>query len=346
MKKQDLNRNFRILSVDLGYSNIKTVRYDSNHVICYDKIISAVGKLPEKPLEQDDDQVFQLGPDFYVIGNAAMKVPKSYLLPLETFQDLKAIYPIVISYLLKKYSDEKFDKVIIGLSMAFKDKADELLKHLYDVLMISPETNFFVCLPQGISCKVGYAEQGLDLRESNEKVSNRLSQYVLIDLGMLTIDGCSIINGTSSAAAAIGVEGGVIKISIALRDYIFKTFNMMLSLKECQSIVDSPDGIFIKRGREYDVSRIVDDLAKKYILYVIGIIEDKLGESLDAGCQGIVLVGGGSYLFRRYIDSPDVLQEIEKHFPRSFLQIGGDYSEYYNAFSYLRIVEKMLENNK
>ncbi len=91
----------RLLSIDLGYSSTKVVYYNENGILQFDKFISAVAKI-DNPMEADDDVMFRLGVNYYILGTAALKVPRSLLLNLENFEDLKIAYPVWISYLLKK----------------------------------------------------------------------------------------------------------------------------------------------------------------------------------------------------------------------------------------------------
>lgn len=58
--------------------------------------------------------------------------------------------------------------------------------------------------------------------------------------------------------------------------------------------------------------------------------------------EAIFICGGLSYFFKKYMNDPMVQAEIEKHFPVSFLKIAND-GEFYNAYSYLLLAEKMLE---
>lgn len=329
----------KLLAIDLGYSSVKVAFYNEEGVIKLDKYISATAKL-DNPIEVDDDSMFKLGAEYFVLGTPALKVPRSFLMPLETFDDLKAVYPVWISYLLKKYGD--VDHVIIGLSMQFSDKTDELLNHLYDVLLIQRD-NYFMCFPQGLSCKFIYAEAGLNTRESSKKNDFRMNSYLVLDGGYLTCDIASVINGNASAGSAIGIAGtGVICISYDVVDYLYKEYNMQISLKEAQVIVDS-DGIFTKRGRKYDISEKVKEFTKKYIKNVLDMLESKFSENLDSA-EGILVCGGLAYFFRKYIEDPDIVKEIEKHFPVSYISLPEVDSEYYNVQSYLKGAEKMLNS--
>ena len=89
----------RLLAIDLGYSSVKVAYYSETGVLQFDKYISAVAKI-ENPMEADDDIMFRLGVDYYILGTPALKVPRSLLLSLENYEDLKEAYPVWISYLL------------------------------------------------------------------------------------------------------------------------------------------------------------------------------------------------------------------------------------------------------
>lgn len=333
----------RLLAIDLGYSSVKVAYYDKEGILQFDKYISAIAKIPD-PLEIDDDVMFRLNLDYYVLGPAALKIARSQHLKLETFEDMKEIYPVWISYLLKKYGGvDSFDHVIIGLSLAFKDRADELLKHLYDTLIIE-KPEYFICLPQGLSCKLAYSECGLDIRETSRRTDSRLRSFIILDGGYLTADFCCVIGNTSSGAA-VGIDkSGVINISYQVQDYLFKNYGMQVSIKEAQTIVDN-QGAFSRRGREYNIKEEVDKFSKKYLAQLLNLLESKFGESLDA-TSGLLVLGGVAYFFKRYLNDPEFIEEVEKHFPVSFIKLPQTDGEFYNCFSYLRFAEKMIEKEE
>lgn len=329
----------KYLAIDLGYSNVKVSYYNETGVLQFDKYISAVAKV-DNPMEIDDDVMFTLGVDTYILGTPALKVPRSSLLKLETFEDMKDAYPVWVSYLLKKYGGiEKFDKVIIGLSMAFTDRADELLKHLYDVLMIQND-EFFVCLPQGLSCKLAYSECGLDIREKSKQQSSRLRNFLILDGGFLTCDICTVAAGKASSGGAIGIpDTGVIRIAHSIQDLLWTEYQIKISVKEAQVILN--DGKFTKRGKEYDISDKIDYFTKCYLDSVLTLLEEKFSESLDA-VDGILVCGGLAYFFQKYINDPEMVKAIERHFPTSFLVFPEADSEFYNVYSYLKYAENHI----
>lgn len=334
----------RLLAIDLGYSSVKVAYYNEQGVLQFDKYISAIGKL-ENPMEADDDVMFKLGADYFILGTPALKIPRSLLLKLEDYNDLKVAYPVWISFLLKRYGGkDKFDKVVIGLSMAFSDKASDLISNLYNVLMIDPASNYFVCLPQGLSCKLAYSECGLDIREISKHNDIRMRNYLILDGGFLTCDICNVANGTASAGAAVGIPGtGVICICYDVIDYLYKTYEMSVSIKEAQTIVDN-GGVFVRRGKEYNIGPKIDEFTKAYLSKVLKLLEERFGEAIDA-VEGVLVCGGLSYFFKKYLSDPDLVKTIEAHFPVSFLHFPVVDSEYFNAYSYLRIVQKLMNED-
>jgi hypothetical protein len=337
----------KLLAIDLGYSSVKVAYHNETGALQFEKYISALAKIQD-PMEADDDVLFRLGADFYILGTPALKVPRSCLLRLDDFESMKVAYPVWISYLLTKYSREglTFDKVVIGLSMAFKDRTDELLTYLCETLGKQKEDGFFICLPQGLSCKLAYSECGLDIRESSKHNDYKMKNYLILDGGFLTCDICNVANGTASAGAAVGIPNtGLIVVSLNVIDYLRKEYNMEVSVKEAQTIVDNA-GRFTRRGKEYNIGSKLDEFIKKYLLDVLNLLEAKFGEAIDA-VDGILVCGGLSYFFKKYLTDPKFTKLVEdQHFPTSFLHFPSTDSEYFNAFSYLRIAQNILGNNK
>ena len=338
------NKTLKLLSIDLGFSALKLAYTNNDGALQYEKIVSGIAKLPEKPLEMDDFSLFQFNGEYFLLGNSSLKVPRSYLLNLEDYQQLKESYPIWISYLVKRFETRglKFDKIIIGLSLAFKDKADELLDYLYETLMWPRESNMFICLPQGLSGKVSYNNHGLSLRETSSEP--RLLNFLLVDGGMSTLDVVNISSGGNAAGSAKGYpDTGVIVIARWIKEYLFKVYEIQVSTKEALTIFDN-DGIFTKRGKKYDISEKVSDFTRKYLSEVLKLIEEKNGEDLDV-VSGIVFIGGITHLWKKYLTDDVMLKEISKHFAPSFIHVPDD-GEFYNAAAYLEIVQYLIETGK
>jgi len=340
MAKKKINTEF-ILSVDIGFSNVKYCYYSEDGVLQFDKYISAIAKIPD-PLTLDNDSLFQLGLDYYLISTPALKVDRNLLLPMETFENLMEVYPIHVSYLLNKFNKEgrNVNRMVLGLSLAFKDRADELLDHLYNTLCIEPSTNFFSILPQGLSAKIAYSEVGSNIKEIAKRNETKMESFGIVDGGFNSVD-VAICIGQNAAAAAVGLANtGVINIAFNLKDYLYKQYGLVVSVKEAQTIIDSEDKVLVRRGRVIDLSEEVDKFSKKYLVDVLNLIEERFGNYLD-NLDGILFCGGIAYYINRYKES--IRTEIEKHFPMSFIHTPEILSEYYNCYSYMKIAEKMIQ---
>lgn len=334
----------RLIAIDAGFSNIKVTFYNEDGALQFDKYISSVAKI-DNALELDNDVMFNLPgtTDTYVMGAAALKLGRNYLIDLKDYESLKSVYPVWVSYILTKYGGiDSFDHVIIGLSLAFSDKADDLLSYLYDSLMIEKD-NYFYVLPQALSCKLGYSLKGLDISDtkSGSMGETKLENFIILDGGFYTLDWATVIGSKASAGAAVGIkDSGVIRIVYNIVDYLFKNYQMKVSLKEGQNILDN-EGVFVRRGRRYDISEQVKEFTKKYIGDVFDLLENQASDSLDSS-DGIICVGGLAYFLAKYENDPDIIAEIEKHVSRSFLHYPKRLSEFFNSYSYLKAGEKML----
>lgn len=346
MANKNVKKSKKLIAIDGGYSFFKICYYNEDGIINLDKVISATALLPEKPIDFSDDDVFQLGADYYCLGPNALSCPKEYILPLETFDDMKNIYCAWLSYIVNKYGNgfDSFDYVIIGLSLAFTDRSEELLSHIYENLNITKE-NYFILVPQGVSARLCYNLYSLNPLQPAKRGQVKMENYVLADLGFNTIDVALILGGSSSAAMKAGLEKtGVINCAYNLMDVVYKKYGFQIGLKQAQVIIDGSDGILLRRGREIDLTEEVRTIKKKYISDLLNLIENKFSEAIDS-VSGILIVGGGANLIKDMMDDSDVVLEIEKHFSRNFIHI-ANLPEYYNVISYLKIGEKLIDEGK
>lgn len=334
-----------ILAIDLGFGSVKVafISPDSGELIL-DKYISATAKLDERPDDFDQDNTFQLQESYYVLGPQALKLPRNYLLPLSDFETLKAVTPVWISFLVNKYQRNlgiKFEKICIGLSLVYKDRAQEMLDYLSEVLMVSPD--MFICLPQGTAAKVALQEYGLSL-DPAKRTQFKFDSFVLEDLGSNTIDVALITGSMSSTASSLGLENqGVCKILFDIIDFVYKSTGVQIQPDEAKVILDS--GIFRRRGRNYDLSEQVKQFTIKYLIGILDLADTnpKLSSLID-NVQRIILIGGGAELWRKYL--PEIQKEIEKRgYPSNFWVIPEKNSEYFNAISYLLIGNKIMNSN-
>lgn len=332
-----------ILAIDLGFGSIKTSHFDpESKEMVLDKVISAIAKLPSAPDECDDESTFQLGENYYVLGPQALKLPKEYLMPLHDYETLKAVYPQWVSFLIHKYKKQgvTFDKIAIGLSLAYKDKAEDLLKYLSETLMV--DESFFICLPQGVAAKVALQEYGLSLDPAN-RTAFKFDNYLLCDLGSSTIDAALILGSLSSTESSIGLEDlGVCRILYNIIDFIYKSTGVSIDRQQAKTIVET--GQYKRRGRVFDLSQQVHEYVLKYFTEVIELfdINPKLSSLID-NVQRIILIGGGAEIWRQYKDEIDKILE-KKGYPLNFWVLPEKNGEYFNAISYLLIANKLFNN--
>lgn len=331
-----------ILAIDLGFGSVKVafISPESGELIL-DKYISATAKLEEKPDDLDQDNAFQLAENYYVLGAQALKLPRQYLMPLCDYETLKVVTPIWINFLVNKYQRNlgiTFEKVCIGLSLAYKDKANDLLEYLGEVLMLPKET--FFCLPQGTAAKVALEEYGLSL-DPAKRTQFKFDSFVLEDIGSNTIDIALITGSMSSTASSIGLENqGVCKILFDIIDYIYKSAGVQITPDEAKVVLDT--GIFRRRGRNYDLSEQVKLFSIKYLIGILDLVDtnQKISELID-NVQRIILIGGGAQLWKKYYQ--ELIPEIEKRgYPTNFWVTPEKDAEYFNAISYLLIGKKII----
>lgn len=332
-----------VLGCDIGYGFCKCA-YVENGRLKLDKYVSAVCKLNEKPLEMSD-QIFQLGADYFALDTAATKLPRSLLLPLETFEDMMNVYPVWVSYLVSKYGGwDNIEVLVIGLSLQWSNRADELLNHVYTSLNIDRETHPILILSQGAICSYLYRTTGLNPLEPTAKSQLKAKNYVICDIGTETCDLALVVGGKSTNIKFGIANTGVIRIAYDIIDYIYKTYGLQISVRDAQTLIDSDSTSLVRRGKQIILGDKIAEFEKKYIKNILELIENQFAEAIDQA-EMILICGGGSYIFKKLIDDPEVIKEVEKHFSLDFIQI-PEAGEFYNAISYLRVAEKLLSEEK
>ena len=347
------NEKKKILAIDVGYSAIKLCYVDSYGALRFERIPNVIAKLSSAPTEMDEVNMFRFLDEYYILGPMALKAPRETHIETSDWNSLKLSYPLWISYLVKRYGGEEgfnaFDKIIIGLSLAFgPEKGDELLEYLYEQLLFPPgdeNRNLFMILPQATSAKAAYQDFGLNIRETDigNMTENKLKNYIILDIGQYSIDIASVIGSKSSVSNSVGLENsGTIVISYRIIDYIYQTYGVKISLKEANSVLET-GGIWIRRRVKNDLSQVVSQYTKEYIRDVLNLLETKMSSTLDTA-EAVLILGGGASLFQKYIDDPQVTAEIEKHFPKEFILLPNGDPDMYNVYSYYLLGNKILNN--
>lgn len=348
------NKKKKILAIDLGYSAVKLVYVDENQSLRFERIPNVIAKLDVPPTEMNDSSLFQFLGEYYILGPMALKAPRETHIEVNSWETLLQVYPLWISYLAKRYGGEKgfsaFDSIILGLSLAFSDKGDTLLNHLYDQLMFPPgdeSRDLFMVLPQAVSAKAAYGTYGLNIRESDigNITENKLKNYIILDIGNYSLDCVLVLDNRSSVSNSLGVENaGTIQVAYKIIDYIYQTYGVKISLKEANSVLETW-GVWIRRRVKYDLSKVVERFCKEYIVDILNLLENRMSSSLDIA-EAVLILGGGAAIFQKFGNDPEMVAEIEKHFPKEFLLWPTDSPDMYNAFSYYLLGNQLLNNEK
>lgn len=331
------------LGADIGYGFCKC-SYLENGRLKLDKYISAVCQLDQKPIEMSD-QIFQLGADYYALDTAATKFPRSLLLPLETFEDLMRVYPVWVSYLVSKYGGwDNISLLVLGLSLQWTNKADEMLEHIYNSLNIDKDTHRIAMVGQGAICSYIYNISGLNPLELTAKSQLKAKNYVIVDVGTETCDAALVVGGKSTNVRFGMANTGVIRVAYDIVDYVYKMYGLQISIRDAQTLIDSDSTSLIRRGKQIVLGDKIVEFEKKYIQNILELVENQFAEALDQA-EMLLICGGGGYIFKKLMNDPEVVAEIEKHFSPDFIQI-PEASEFYNAISYMRVGEKFLKEEE
>lgn len=191
----------KVLAIDVGYGYCKICYENSQGIRRYEKFISAVGKVGSSSVVQDSNAFEFNGQSYYLFDNA-LKLPNSQLLDLTTYEGLKEISPIIISYILKKFNLD-VDRIVLGLSVAMIEFSGDYLDYISANLAISKEK--FLLVPQGIGSKLAYDRFNLNPEDSTQYSNVRAKNYLGVDIGNNTIDIFQCIGGVVSGQTVRGI---------------------------------------------------------------------------------------------------------------------------------------------
>jgi hypothetical protein len=122
---------YNVLAIDLGFSSIKWAYTDPDtKQLVVEKMISAIAKLPEAPLDVDDEEIFQLGSNYFVIGQSCLDTARSYQLSLTNFDELKEAYQ---QYEDTREAIEDLDNEIDDKFYEWQDNNFEMWNHSLEI---------------------------------------------------------------------------------------------------------------------------------------------------------------------------------------------------------------------
>lgn len=313
----------KILSIDVGSGDIKVTLYTDGKLE-FKKEINAVAKLPSESLVSPDqsEDLVQLDGINYYVGKSAVHMRKTSQFNTDSYEDIKAISPIVVKKYINLIKD--FDFIAFDISLAYMEKASELASHITNSLKIPAEK--VVIIPQGIGCKMAYQWKGMSIEGSTEA---NVNSFFGVDIGFNSIDVFQVINGNLTSDGVAGVEqAGIVRIAQGLVEFCKDKIDLPVSMAK-EAIINKSLTIM---GKPIEgISEQVKTLKNRYVDSLYKYLNENYSEIIKVS-QGLIFFGGGAELVREELMS-------NKDYGEGFIQI-PEKPEYYNALGNIYYVLK------
>jgi len=284
-----------VIGFDPGYADIKESRRDKETgEIINRKYPSLVAKAPSAA---KDMPLFE--GDRYYMGEDALARSSEDIVELTDYMHLEKISPLFLWKTLKENNIDldKLKYIVSGLSFSQITKGPDFLKRLSKFKVNNESFNFtgkILLAPQGVGAK--YA---IDYFYPDGP-----STYLIIDIGLLTIDTVDVINNVVRPENVHGYrDEGIIRIARSLQDYIAEKFEEHVSLKEIKEILETK--VYFLEGEEHDLSAIIEEYSRSYTEITLKTLKDRFSREFKK-YRKIYFVGGGAH----FIDK-DVSKVIE-----------------------------------
>ena len=313
----------KILSIDVGYGDVKCIYGDSSGNITKKfKVPSVVGLVGHNDIVTDNRQ-YLYKDKYYYVGEDALALESNRIIDVLDYNNLEYFAPLFLIHIIS-IVNEMPDKIVTGLSKAQIGNSGHFKKAISDFVVNGYNYKFtdVNVLPQGVPSKLTIEKYGCDYPKLNTEFLDKTS-YICVDIGFNTLDTFQAINGVTSANLAEGIEGlGVMTLADEVKKIIANDnrFNRTITLKEAKDVLDTKT--YTLRGKHYDLSNEILQLKKQYLKRINEVIESRYGTIIDK-MYAIYLIGGGSYLFKELDDG--------------FYRVPKAENEFYNAIGfYLR----------
>lgn len=288
-----------IFGEDVGFGDEKTSQRNDDGKIKSKKKSSVVA---EASLEATDMPFFE-GKRYY-IGDDALVADSKAIMSLESYENLEKVSPIFVWKLLQdnNLEAEDVDMIVLGLSFAHIDNAAKYIKRVskfkinnktYDL------TGKIMLVPQGVGAKYTIEKFYTDVP----------SNYLIIDIGFLTLDTVDVINNTVRPENVKGEQGlGLIKVARNIQEYIAENYSEYISIKEAKEILTEKK--YFLSGKEYDLKEVIDDFSRKYTKSIMNFLEERHAREFKK-YRKIYFVGGGAHFIRKTSDIIEILKKPE-----------------------------------
>ena len=319
------------LSIDVGFSSIKFAYSNSDGVTRVGKVVSAIAKFSKNSFGNTD--CIQYGDNFYYVGELALKSPTESLMQLNSYEDLRDAYPIIIKYISRSLGSIgiEYDRLALGLSIAHLEKSVELIDWISRECDINPDS--IAVYPQGVSSKYTIYKHGLDL--SNESNKGQFMNYIGVDIGFNTVDVFNVVNNQCNISSTYGFkDSGIVYICNLVSDEL-KAQGINLGIQDLKEYIET--GGFQYRGKMIDINPIINSKIIPYTKQLIQAIEDSSKSAIDKSDR-IILTGGGANLISRILPNEEFKSWLSELYGSDFLVIPKK-PELYNVLGYKIIDE-------
>lgn len=314
-----------IWAIDDGYGLGKWAGRDDSGEIIFGAVVSAYADAPDSA---DDMPLFE-GKRYYT-GDVALMEDSSRIKNITDYKDHETYAPLSIWNILNELEIDKnsIDMLGIGLSLAQKEYADAFIKRVSKFKINNELYDFrdkITLVPQGVSAKYAIDHY---FHSSNPKQT-----YAIIDLGTLTVDVATVINGKVRRENANGVANeGIIKILQDIQELVADKFGEVLSLKEAQEILR--EGEYFS-GQAHSLKEEIAEFVESYNHFITASLSQRY-KNIFKKYPAIYFVGGGAY----YVNKQLISEKTDAQESRLIIP---ENAEFMNAIGSLLIAEKELE---
>jgi hypothetical protein len=309
-------KKVEVIGFDPGYGDIKESFRNENGEIVNRKYSSLVA---EASNEAVDMPLFE-GKRYYM-GNDALARSSDDIVEITDYMHLEYFSPLFLWKTLKENNIDinELKYIVSGLSFSQISKGPEFIKRLSRFKVNNESYDFrnrILLAPQGVGAKYAIDYYFPDGPKT----------YLIIDIGLSTIDTVDVINGLVRPENVHGYKDeGIIRIARNLQDYIAERFEEHISLKEVKEILETKS--FFLEGEDHDLSEVIDEFAKSYTEVTLKTLKSRFEREFKK-YRKIYFVGGGAH----FIDKS--LSKVIEVLPNP---------EYYNSIGNLLRGEQELQ---
>jgi hypothetical protein len=288
-----------IIGSDIGFGDVKISKRNKENKIKSNKKSSVASVAPK---EATDMPMFE-GQRYY-LGKTALLSQTSSIIDMTEYSNLHKLSPLFLWQIIKenKLTTEEIDYIVVGLSFSQIENASKYIKRLSKFKI---NNELF-----DLSEKILLIPQGVGAKYTIEKFYDNVpSNYLIIDIGFLTIDSVDVIDNIVRPENVKGKQGlGIIKIARNIQEYIADKFEEHISLKEAKEIIETKK--FFISGKEHDLTSLIENLSEKYTKSIMRYLED-IHQREFKKYRKIYFVGGGAHFIKKTNPVIEVLKSPE-----------------------------------